>query len=251
MSVGAMSACKPLTDLRSSMPDTNIKSQIIEAQLKYGQKFADLWKPFNSTYTAASQRQIEAEKAVDTARSKGWPAIYDDRRNQYINYFFSDPRVPAHVGLERLCATAAMPEMQTVLDYADLNSALACVSFQELYKQVEARIHQPEKVWGWGSPHEAYKTELLNGDFSINGSTDRYRWLWGTWFYEPNMLSKLVRSEFVAGPYSDIFDIVIWCLYKRRCAEVHGDNNPHDATTNSIYKTAYEALEPYVKQLGA
>ena len=233
------------------MPDMHIKSQIIEAQVKYAQNFADLWKPFNNTYKTASKRQKEADRAVETARAKGWPAIYDERRNQYIDYFLSDPRVPAHVGLERLCATAAMPEMQTVLDYAELNSACAVMSFQDLYKQVGARIHEPEKVWGWGSTHEAYKTELLNGMFSVNGSTERYRWLWGTWFYEPDLLVQVVKSEFIAGPDSHIFDIVIWCLYKRRCAEVHGDNDPHDAATNSIYKTAYEALEPYVKQLDA
>ncbi len=226
-----------------------INSQIIEAQVKYAQKFADLWKPFNSTYQAFSKRKSESEKAVDTARAKGWPDIYDQRRNQYVNYFFSDPRVPAHVGLEKLCGTAAMPEVQTVLDYSDLQLSFAYISFQELYKQVEARIHAPEKVWSWGSSQQAYKTELLTGMFSINGSAERYRWLWGTWFYEPDLLSQVVRNEFVVGPDFHIFDIVIWCLYKRRCSEVHGENNPHDAVTNSIYKTAYEALEPYVKQL--
>ncbi len=231
------------------MPDMLIKSQVIEAQVKYAQKFADLWKPYNNTYKTVSKRHTEADKAVDTARAKGWPAIYDERRDQYINSFFSDPRVPAHVGLERLCATPAMPEMQTVLDYADLNSAFVCVSFQELYMQVEARIHEPEKVWGWGSTQEAYKTELLNGMFSVNDSPERYRWLWGTWFYDPNLLPQVVKSVFIAGPASHIFDVVIWCLYKRRCAEVHGDNDPADAATSSIYKTAYEALEPYVKQL--
>jgi hypothetical protein len=232
------------------MPDTPIKTQIIEAQVKYAQKFVELWKPFNNTYKAASTRKPEPEKAVDTAREKGWSAIYDNRRNQYVNYFFSDPRVPAHVGLEKLCGTAAMSEIQTVLDYRDLNSTFACMTFHELYMQVEARIHAPEKVWGWDSPQQAYKTELVTGMFSINGSAERYRWLWGTWFYEPDLLSQVVRNEFVAGPDPHIFDIVIWCLYKRRCAEVHGDNNPHDEATNSIYKTAYEALEPYVKQLG-
>lgn len=229
----------------------HIQSQIIEAQVKYAQKFADLWKPFNSTYQLASNRKPEPEKAVDTAKAKGWRAIYDKRRNQRINYFFSDPRVPAHVSLEKLCGTTAMPEVQTVLDYTDFNSAFACMTFQDLYKQVEARIHAPEKVWGWDSPQQAYTTELLTGMFSINGSAERYRWLWGTWLYAPDLLSQIVRNEFVAGPDAHIFDIVIWCLYKRRCAEVHGDNNPHDAATNSIYKTAYEALEPYVKQLDA
>jgi hypothetical protein len=244
------SAAPVPTVLRIPMSDMHIKAQIIEAQVKYAQQFADLWKPFNSTYQAFSSRKIESEKAVNTARARGWPAIYDRRRNQCISNFFSDPRMPAHVGLERLCGTAAMPEIQTVLDYRDLNSTFGCMTFQELYMQVEACIHAPEKVWGWDSPQQAYKTELLTGMFSINGSAERYRWLWGTWFYEPDLLSQVVRNEFVAGPDFHIFDIVIWCLYKRRCSEVHGENNPHDEGTTSIYQTAYEALEPYVKQLG-
>lgn len=226
-----------------------IKSQIHEAQVKYAQKFAELWKPFNGTYTAVSARQKEVEKAVDTARSKGWPAIYDTRLSQYLDYFFSDPRMPAHVGLEKLCATAPMPEIQTIFACAELTSAFAVMPFQELYEQIESRIHAPEKVWVWSGPHQAYKTELLSGTFLINGSKERYRWLWGTSFYEQNLLSQAVRSDFVTGPGTHIFDIVIWCLYKRRCAEVHGENDPYDVDTNVIYKSAYEALEPYVRQL--
>jgi len=226
----------------------NIKTQLIEAQIKYVSKFTDLWKPFNSIYRD-SNRSIEVERAVEISRNKSWPAVYDVRWSESVRQFFSDPRIPAYVGLEKMCVSAPPPEIQLLVEYNDIRKDMVCVPFLRLYRLLEESIHTPDVVFSWNNKREAYVRELTSAVFLLGDSPIKYRWLWGPWFYSSDLVIGLVKNQFVVSSDFHIFDLVVWCLYKRRCEEIHGENNPHDDPTNAVYKTAYDAFQPYMNQL--
>jgi hypothetical protein len=224
------------------------QSQLIEAQIKYTGKFTDLWKPFNSLYKSSS-RIKEVEKAVDVSRKSEWPVLYNERLNRFIRNHFSHPNINASVALEQLCKSPPISEIQLLLDYPALFTTLREVPFLELYRLLEIRTKAPDKTFTWTSSQEAYLNELTCYDFFFDASPTPYRWLCGSWFYSPDLVMGVIKNEFICGDEFHIFDLIIWCLYKRRCEETHGENNPHDQKINLIYKTAYNTLEPYMNQL--